>query len=461
VGNGMISADGKTITMKLRDDLLWSDGTPLTSADFKFTYDMYLNPANAVNSTYPYDQMESLETPDAQTVVMNFKEPFAAWLTNTFWRGILPEHIVRPQFEADGSLDKVEWNKNPTVGCGPFVFAEWESGSYARFVASDNYWLGKPKIDEIFFRFVPDDASQVQALKAGDGDLGTFMAYSDIPALQEVGIKIIPAFSGFNEGIYMYLHEEKGHPGLKDLAVRKAIALGTDRFSLNKDLLLGLTVPAATDWDVTPWVDPSLEPWPYDPEQAKKLLDDAGWVDSNGDGVRDKDGVELVLVYGTTTREIRKDTQAVFQQQLAEIGIKVDLVNEESDIFFGTYGEGASAAVGDMDLIEFSDSPDYPDPDTSTWLCSEIPSDEYPDGVSTSQICDETLDGLFQLQRSQVDFAERQKTFQQITKHIFENVYWLGLWQDPDAFAIGARLKNVKISGPTPFYNCMEWELAE
>ena len=459
MANGMISADGKTITMKLRDDLLWSDGTPLTSADFKFTYDMYLNPANAVNSTYPYDQIVSLETPDAQTVVMVFAEPFAAWLTNTFWRGILPEHIVRPQFEADGSLDKVEWNKNPTVGCGPFVFAEWEAGSYARFVASDNYWLGKPKIDEIFFRFVPDDAAQVAALKAGDGDLGTFMAYSDIPGLQEVGIKIIPAFSGFNEGIYLYLHEEKGHPGLKDLAVRKAIALGTDRFSLNKDLLLGLTVPAATDWDVTPWVDPSLEPWPYDPEQAKKLLDEAGWVDSNGDGVRDKDGVELVLVYGTTTREIRKDTQAVFQQQLAEIGIKVDLVNEDSDIFFGTYGEGASAAVGDMDLIQFSDSPDYPDPDTSTWLCSEIPSDEYPDGVSTSQICDETLDGLFQLQRTQVDATERQKTFQQITKHIFDNVYWLGVWQDPDTFAVGTRLKNVKISGATPFFNCMEWEL--
>jgi peptide/nickel transport system substrate-binding protein len=459
--NGDISADGKVITMRLRDDLVWSDGTPLTSADFKFTYDMYLNPANAVSSTYPYDQIETLETPDAQTVVMTFAEPFAAWLTNIFWRGILPAHVLGPAFEADGNIDQAEWNKNPTVGCGPFVLTEWESGSFARFVANDNYWLGRPKIDEIFFRFVPDDASQVAALKAGDGDLGTFMAFSDIPGLQEVGITIITANSGYNEGIYMYLHEEKGHPGLKDLAVRKAIALATDRFSLNKDLLLGLTVPAVTDWDNTPWVDPSLQPWPYDPEQAKQLLDDAGWVDSNGDGVRDKDGVELVFDYGTTTREIRKDTQAVLQQQLEAVGIKVNLLNYESDLFFETYGNGGPAAVGDLDLIEYSDSPDFPDPDAAAWLCSEIPSDEYPDGVAASQICDETLDGLFQLQRTQVDFATRQKTFQQITKHIFENVYWLGLWQDPDAFAIGTRLKNVKISGPTPFYNCMEWELAE
>jgi peptide/nickel transport system substrate-binding protein len=457
--NGGISADGKTITMKLRDDLVWSDGTPLTSEDFKFTYEMYINPANAVNSTYPYDQIETLETPDPQTVVMVFGEPFSAWLSNTFWRGILPAHVLQPAFEADGNIDKADWNKNPTVSCGPYVLAEWESGSFARFVANDNYWLGRPKIDEIFFRFVPDDASQVAALKAGDGDLGTFMAYSDMPALQEVGIKIIPAFSGYNEGIYFYLHEEKGHPALKDINVRKAIALATDRFSLCKDLLLGMTVPAATDWDETPWNDPSLEPWSYDPEQAKQILDDAGWVDSNGDGVRDKDGVELVFDYGTTTREIRKDTQAVIQQQLAAVGIKVNLLNYESDIFFGSYAESGPAAVGDLDLIEFSTAFDFPDPDTADWLCSEIPSDENPDGVATSQVCDEELDRLFQLQRTQVDPAERQETFRQITKHIYDNVYWLGLWQDPDTYAISSRLQNVKVSGATPFYNVMEWDL--
>jgi peptide/nickel transport system substrate-binding protein len=456
--NGGISEDGKVITLRLRDDLVWSDGTPLTSADFLFTYDMYLDPGNAVASTYPYDQIETIEAPDATTVVMTFAEPFAPWL-GTLWKGILPEHVVRPQFDAAGSLNQAEWNKSPTVGCGPFVFQEWESGSFARFVANDNYWLGRPKIDEIFFRFVPDDASQVAALQTGDGDLGTFIAYSDMPALEQAGIKIIPAFSGYNEGIYFYLHETKGNPALKDIAVRKAIALATDRFSVCSDLLLGMTVPASTDWDNTPWNDPGLEPWPYDPEQAKQVLDDAGWVDSNGDGSRDKDGMELSFKYGTTTREIRRDTQAVFQQQLADVGIKVDLLNYESDIYFGTYGEGGPMAVGDLDLMEFSTTFNFPDPDSADWLCSEIPSDENPDGVSTSQICDETLDGLFAKQRSQVDLAAREETFHQITKYIFDQVYWLGVWQDPDTWAVGSRLQNVKMSGATPFYNIMEWDL--
>jgi peptide/nickel transport system substrate-binding protein len=456
--NGGISPDGKVITLKLRDDLVWSDGTPLTSEDFVFTYEMAIDPKNAVASTYPYDQMESVEAPDATTVVMTFKEPFAPWL-GTLWKGILPAHIVRPMYEAAGTLDTVEWNKKPTVGCGPYTFQEWESGSFARFVANENYWLGKPKIDEIFFRFVPDDASQVAALQTGDGDLGTFIAYSDMPALEDAGIKIIPAFSGYNEGIYFYLHETKGKPALKDIAVRKAIALATDRFSLCKDLLLGMTVPASTDWDNTPWNDPSLQPWPYDPEQAKKILDDAGWVDSNGDGVRDKNGEDLSFTYGTTTREIRKDTQAVFQQQLAAVGIKVDLLNYDSDIFFGTYAEGGPAAVGDLDLIEFSTTFNFPDPDSADWLCSEIPSDENPAGVATSQICDKELDDLFTLQRTQVDLAAREETFHKITKHIFDNVYWLGLWQDPDTWAVGKRLQNVKISGATPFYSIMDWDL--
>jgi len=458
--NGSVSADGKTITLKLRDDLVWSDGTPLTSADFAFTYQMTVDPKNAVASTYPYDQLEALETPDPQTVVMKFTEPFAPW-QGTFWKGIVPAHILQPVYDKDGTLDNAEWNRNPTVGCGPFVFKEWESGSFARFVASDNYWLGRPKIDEIFVRFVPDDASQVAAIKAGDGDLGTFIAYSDIPTLEEAGVNMVNVFSGYNEGLYFNLDPEKGHPALQDANVRKAIALAFDRAAVCKDLLLDLTKPAATDWDNTPWVDPSIEPYPYDPEQAKTLLDAAGWIDSNGDGVRDKDGVEFVIDYGTTTREIRKDTQAVFQQAMQAVGIKVNLLNYDSDLFFAGYADGGPAAKGDLDIFEYSSTVNFPDPDISEWRCDQIPTDEAPDGTNWQAVCDEELDALFKEQTSQVDFGQRQQTLYKITKLIYDKVYWLGYWWDPDIWAVGPRLQNVKISGATPFYNIVEWDLTQ
>jgi peptide/nickel transport system substrate-binding protein len=457
--NGGISEDGTTITLLLRDDIFWSDGTPITADDFIFTWQMVIDPNNTVAQVFPYDLLASVEQgANPQTVVMNFTDPFAAW-AGTMWHGILPAHVLRPVFEAEGTIDNAEWNRNPTVGVGPYVFAEWESGSYARFVANENFWLGKPAIDEVFFRFVPDDASQVAALKAGEGDLGTFIAYSDIPGLQDVGVNIVTVFSGYNEGWYMNLNPERGHPALQDVRVRQALAYGFDRFTLNQDLLLGLTVPAATYWDNTPYAFPNAKPYPYDPAMANQLLDEAGWVDSNGDGTRDKDGVELVLKYGTTQREIRQDTQAVVQQQYQEIGVGLELLSYDSDIFFSGYGDGGPSATGELDISEWSDTTDYPDPNVPYWLCSEIPSDESPAGTNWQFICDEELDALFQLQNTQVDFAERQATFHQISKIVYDKVYWLGVWQDPDTFAIGPRLQNVKISGATPFYNIYEWDL--
>jgi peptide/nickel transport system substrate-binding protein len=456
--NGGISEDGTVITMKLRPDLVWSDGTPLTSEDFKFTYEMVTDPANSVATTYPYDIITSVETPDPQTVVMTFEDPLASWM-GTLWQGLMPAHVLRPVFDAEGNINRADWNFAPTVGCGPFVFDSWESGSFARFVANDNYWLGRPALDEIFIRFVPDDASQIAALVVGDGDLGTFFAYSDVPTLENAGIDVYKVYSGYNEGWFYNLHPEKGHPALKDKRVRQAIAIAFDRFSLNRDLLLGLTVPAVTDWDNMPYVDPALEPWPFDPEEANRLLDEAGWVDTNGDGVRDQDGVELVLKYGTTTREVRRDTQAVAQQQLAQVGVQLELLNYDSDIFFGGYEEGGPAATGELDMFQYSGTPNYPDPDIAEWLCSEIPSDESPSGLNWMYVCDEELDRLFRLQATQVDFDERQQTFYQITRHIFEEAYWVGLWQDPDLFGISERLQNVKISGATPFFNIQEWDL--
>ncbi len=455
--NGGIADEGRTITLSLRDDIQWSDGTPITANDFVFTYNMIMDPGNIVQSTYPYDQLIDVVAADDQTVVMTFEEPFAPWLT--MWRYLLPEHVLQPVFDADGSLDEAEWNRGPTVGAGPYVFAEWESGSFVRFVRNENYFDNPPLIDEIFIRFVPDDASQTASLVTGDGDLGTFIPYSDVPTLEDAGVNVISVPSGYNEGWFFYFGEN-GHPALQDVNVRKAIALAFDRSALSQDLLLGLTEPAATLWDNMPYVDPAIEPYPYDPAEANRLLDEAGWIDSNGDGTRDKDGVELILTHGTTIREIRQDAQAVAQQQLAEVGIGLDIQSYDADIFFEGLSNGGPAASGELDIFEWSDGPAvYPDPDHYYWYCSEIPSEESPDGGNWQRLCDPTLEDLFTLQATQTDFAARQQTFYEITDYMFDNVIWLGLWHDPDLWALSGRLTNVEMSGASPFYSIAQWDL--
>ena len=129
----------------------------------------------------------------------------------------------------------------------------------------------------------------------------------------------------------------------------------------------------------------------------------------------------------------------------------------------GREGQGEDVAIGgdseyDRGLLFFCTEA-YPDPDTSKWLCSEVPSDEFPDGNNDQHICDQKLDELFALQKTQMDFAERQQTFWEIGEYMLENVYWLGVWQDPDSFGVSDRLTNVSISGVTPFYNIYEWDL--
>ena len=136
VDNGGVSADGKTITLKLRDDVTWSDGVPLTADDYAFMYDMIMSDQNTPLGRYPYDPyVDSVVAQDATTVVITLNEPFAAWLTSLFYY-VIPKHVLQPVFDAEGTIDNAEWNRNPVPGLGPFVLDQWESGSHLSFKAN-------------------------------------------------------------------------------------------------------------------------------------------------------------------------------------------------------------------------------------------------------------------------------------------------------------------------------------
>jgi peptide/nickel transport system substrate-binding protein len=312
-------------------------------------------------------------------------------------------------------------------------------------------------------RFVADDAAKVAALKTGEADLSVFLinSASYMPELQSAGAQILPVNSGYNEGWFFFQDPTNGHPALQDERVRQAIAMSLDRESMIRDLLGGGSQPAASYWDNTPYLDPSVKPWPYDPAKAKGLLDEAGWVDSNENGTRDKDGVELVLTYGTTTNELRQAVQQSAQKQLAEVGIKLDPSDYDSGTFFQGYNEGGPAATGQLDIFQYAPrTKNYPDPSTNDFLCSQVPSvDEI--GENWSWLCDEEVDQLLQQQAGQIDFQERQQTLQKVSKLIFDRGYFVGLWNDPDRWVAAPRLKNVSLSGITPFYNIQEWEIAQ
>lgn len=463
--NGGLSEDGQTVTIRLRDDITWSDGEPLTSADFVFTYDMIMSDQNVPLSRFPYEQyVSSVEAPDDTTVVVNFNEPFAAWLTTLFYF-VLPQHILQPVFESEGTIDTAEWNRNPTVGVGPFVFSEWETGSHISFTANSS-WIEPPQIEQVFIRIVPDDAAQEAAIIAGDTDIGVFLSSDQIETLEAGGdVEVVAVASGYSEGWFLNVNPETAHPAMLDVNVRQALALATDRFTIVSDLLDDSVNPVnANFWDNNPpYGNTDIEPYPYDPDEAARLLDEAGWVDSNGDGTRDKDGVELVLRYITNDRELRANVQAVVQQQWSLVGIGAELVNYSSDVYWNGYNDNGPQAQGLYDIAEYSSvSTSFPDPESSdNWRCDSISSADNPDGANWQGYCDPEMDELLNQQATTLDLDARLELYKQIQQKMYDEAIYIGMWKDPDLWSINSRVSNVQLGGVYPFWNAHEWTVAQ
>jgi len=471
VENGGLSEDGTVLTIKLRPEV-WSDGTPLTADDFVFYYDMAMDDGNAVQTRYPFDTfVDSVTALDDHTVEVVMSEPYAAWATGLFPYGPLPKHILEPVFEAEGTIDNADWNRNPTVGVGPFIFKEWVAASHLIFEANPNYWRGKPKLDQISIRIVPDEEAQKAALRTGDSDIGVYMYGSDIPDVAAMeDVEMVGVAGGYVESWFFNLITEElaeanglapGHPALQDKHVRQAIVMGVDRQQIIDELFYGAYRIPPVFWYDSAYEDTSIEPWPYDPAAAEALLDEAGWVDSNGDGTRDKDGVELVLRYSTTAgNQSREATQVVVQQMLADIGVGIEILNYSYDIIWNTLDAGGPIPAGLYDIAEWSTSADdFPDPNTAGWVCDEIPSEDYPAGGNWWGVCIEELDELFVEQAVTADVATRQQMFSDIQSIMHEEMFWMGVRTDTDFWALNDRLQDVRLSGIDSFWNCWEWDV--
>lgn len=462
--NQGITNGGKTITIHLRKDAAWSDGEPVTADDFVFTYEMIMAEQNTLESRSPYDNfVESVQAPDDYTLVVNFTKPYAPWVTGIF-DYVLPKHVLAPVFEQTGTLDDATWNRTPTVGVGPYLFSEWQSGGHLSFIRN-NHWFGpQPAIERIIIQIMPDEAAQVAAIKTGATDIGVNFNYADIPDIKATGHTTVAfVLSGYVEGWFINFDPATAHPALQDVRVRRALALATDRQRIIQDLLLGLTEPPVSFWDATPpYGNPALTPYPYNLERARALLDDTGWVDSNGNGTRDKNGVELVLRFVTDEGDLHQDVQAVVQQMWAQVGIGSKLVTYPSEIFWSSYGNGGPLATGEYDIAQYVDSTNFPDWEASDyWQCNQIPSSEQPEGSNWQHYCNPQLDALFTQQITATDPQGRLQIHYQIEQIMYDDVVWIGLWKDPDRWAVNQRLTGVKFSGATPFWNVTEWDIVK
>lgn len=456
--NGGVAPDGLTLTYHLRDDVRWHDGVPFTAADVVFSVETYLDTRHEVESRSGFDVIESMETPGEHTVVFHLREPYVKFVEDVFFdEPIIPRHLLHEHVGLE--FGNAAFHRAP-VGLGPFRFEEWVSGSHVTVVRNEDYFRGPPAIERITFRFITDSSSLLLALRAGELD-GYDNAGTDqhgrLQRLPGVRVHVTPAIQ------WEHLDLNTEDPILQDVRVRRAIQLAIDRDEISRELYDGLWPPARGD--IRPsleWYEPAVEEIVrHDPDEARALLEEAGWRIDARSGYRAKDGQPLRLAISTTAgRQQRELTEQVLQHQLRDVGIELTIANHNATALFAPFADNGILKRGRFQIAMYAWS-STPDPDRFTlYHGSQIPP---PEGQNFPRYRDQRLDELLETGRTTVDPARRLEIYREVQRIIATQVPMTPLVWRADLDPMTERLQNYRgnptQSGDT--WNIHEWRLAD
>jgi peptide/nickel transport system substrate-binding protein len=443
VENGGVSEDLTTITWKIAPGITWSDGSAFTSADVKFTADYCMHPEGGCAQVTKFEGVTSVEAVDDLTVKVTFggATPFPY---GPFVGGESPI-LQKAQFEqcmGAKAPECTEANFNP-VGTGPFVVTEFKPNDVITMKANDNFRdPAKPAFATLTFKGGGDATSAGRAvMETGEFDYAWNLQLApDVIAKMEEGGKGTPV-AGFGPLVERIMlnntnpdpslsAEERSvirpHPFLSDPAVYKAMSLAIDR-PLLVEVGYGKAGKVTCNWIPAPAAvnSTTFDCSTQDIAGANKLLDDAGIVDTDGDGIREKDGVPLSIVYQTSTNAVRQDFQALIKQMWSEIGIQTELRNISGSVFFG--GDPGSPDTfqkfyADVEMYANTFNGTDPQSYLANGLCDKAPSPATQwQGENISRFCNEEFDALHAELTQTADIAKRAEISKRLNDIIVEN----------------------------------------
>jgi len=318
-----VSKDGLSITFHLRPDILWTDGVPFTSQDCAFTLALIQDKHTQSAYKSDYAKVTRFETPDKHTFVVHYDTVYSPALSTWTGLSILPKHI----FEHEDIM-KTALARHPKASMGPYILKDWQAQQSITMQANPHYYGGKVWIAEHLTRIIPDTATQFLELSAGHIDeMGlTPTQYNRLFDTKPFLKKNYQRYR-YLDSVYTYLGFNLKRQLFKDQRVREAIAYAIDRQELIDGVLLGQGEMIASPYKPgTSWVNQSLHPRAFNPKKAKALLAQAGWKDSNGDGIVDKNGKPLSFTIITNNgNKQRADSATIIQQRLKQVGIQVQV----------------------------------------------------------------------------------------------------------------------------------------
>jgi peptide/nickel transport system substrate-binding protein len=498
--NGMVKKIDSThmdVTVKLKKGLKWSDGSPPTTADVKFTTDAICNPDVGAASQLGYDHIASTEIKDDQTLIWHFGPNksgtcgLAADLPSGIYSpyiGVLGTTYVVPK-AALSSIQPKNWatsdyfTKKPTPTSGPYMVQDFTPGPAAivTMVPNPNYAAGRsgskffghaPYLTKLTYKIYGDKSSQIAGIRSGDTDLGLDLIAADLKSLNGwTGGKSVYANGLLNEGIYFNVANNetgcssqqyaatcgKATPWKDDKLVRQAIWLASDLNSVNTQLVAGIGKPMNTFLPSTlsPYYDTSVAAFSRNVTKANSLLDQDGWTKA-ADGTRSKGGVKLAWVLSTTSgNPQRAAEEELLISNWKEIGATVTTKNWPAGQFFNSFTGGGINATGQYDMSLYANS-FAPDPDSwaSLALSTQIPTAANPSGANWDRMNDPKLDSLLTQAENTIVIADRVSLYKQAQTEWADYVGYFGLYERPDVFGVGNNFGNFYPAANTCVSTC-------
>jgi peptide/nickel transport system substrate-binding protein len=360
IANGDVSKDGLRLMYKLRPNIKWQDGFPLTCDDLKFTWQVVMNPHNNVITTDGYKSIGSIDCSNPLVAVIHMKKLYAPYLQQ-LWSvngnaPILPAHILAKYNDDKGSFNTAPFNALP-IGSGPFKVVAWDRGQDVRMVANPDFYLGKPKLNEVIYKILPDENTEVTQLQTHEIDMlavGSGMKWPQYAALAADPANGLVAIR-VDSFLFSHVDFNLRHPIVSDRNVRIALAYATNRSEIISKLLHGSARAAETDQSpVLSWAFTNdVTHYPYDPQKARATLEADGWK-VGPDGVRVKNGQRLEFTFSTQTESTYgKALQTYLQREWRDVGVQADIKNYETSQFFDNSTNGILQG-GHYDAASFS-----------------------------------------------------------------------------------------------------------
>lgn len=462
------------VTWTMREDIQWSDGTPVTADDVLFTWNAISDP---VNGTWipGIDYVDSVEQLGKYSFVVNYNTIYPGYLTQFGGEQL----AIWPAHYCDIEQGFLAWDcgREP-LSDGPFVLNDWVQGDHMTFHKNENYYdAPKPELDQVIVQIVPDDAVRKTMMLNGDADIDMWINVNtakDLEGSEKAKVSQSP-IDRWVMRLYFNL-AAKGtvdpvatpHPILSDVNVRKAIRSAVDVDTITSEIFHGLATPTWTEFFRAPYQCDVPRP-AFDPEGAKAMLEKAGWTDSDGDGVRECHGcstgapegykMEMEFITYAEFGEPLELTQQLIAEELGDIGIKMNISVVEGSILWDQAENGGIEQSGNFDIDIWDDGYAGVDPTDYVWeLYSQealVPGGGYNVMRYDNPEVDALIDEAYTL-----DEASRKETFCKIADHINEDVPLVHLFTTPNLEAYSARLVGVQSTvNDLVTWNIADWTL--